>query len=60
MHLRRQGLAPEYYVTHSGVEVDFVIAGKDRSKRRLIQVCWEMSDPAAQKTGGERFIIGHE
>lgn len=49
MHLRRQGLAPEYYVTQSGVEVDFVIAGKDKSERQLIQVCWEMSDPATQK-----------
>jgi hypothetical protein len=47
--IRRQGLAPEYYVTQSGVEVDFVIPGKDKSERQLIQVCWEMSDPATQK-----------
>jgi predicted AAA+ superfamily ATPase len=42
-------LSAEYYVTESGVEVDFVIAGKDKSERQLIQVCWEMSDPATQK-----------
>jgi predicted AAA+ superfamily ATPase len=49
MHLRRQGLVPEYYVTQRGVEVDFVIIGKNKNEHQLIQVCWEMSDPATQK-----------
>jgi len=49
MHLRRQGLAPEYYVTRNGTEVDFVLVGKDRNERRLIQVCWDIHDPVTQK-----------
>jgi predicted AAA+ superfamily ATPase len=49
MHLRRQGLAPEYYVTKKGAEVDFVLAAEDRSERRLIQVCWDIHDPVTQK-----------
>jgi len=49
MHLRRQGLAPEYYVTKKGTEIDFILTAKDRSKRRLIQVCWDIHDPATQK-----------
>ena len=49
MHFRRQGLAPEYYVTKSGAEVDFVLAAEDISERRLIQVCWDIHDPDTQK-----------
>jgi predicted AAA+ superfamily ATPase len=49
MHLRRQGLAPDYYVTKNGAEVDFILTAKDRSERRLIQVCWDIHDPATQK-----------
>ena len=49
MHFRRNGLAPEYYVTKSGAEVDFVLAAEDRSERRLIQVCWDIHDPDTQK-----------
>jgi predicted AAA+ superfamily ATPase len=49
MHFRRQGLAPEYYVTENGAEVDFVLAGEQGTERRLIQVCWDIHDPATQK-----------
>ena len=49
MHFRRQGLAPEYYVTKNGAEVDFVLAEKDRGEHRLIQVCWDIHDPDTQK-----------
>ena len=49
MQLRRQGLAPEYYVTKNGAEVDFLIVGEDRSRRQLIQVCWDIHDPITQE-----------
>jgi predicted AAA+ superfamily ATPase len=49
MHFRRQGLAPEYYVTKNGAEVDFVLTAKDRSERQLVQVCWDIHDPVTQK-----------
>ncbi len=49
MHFRRLGLAPEYYVTKKGAEVDFVLAAKDRDEYRLIQVCWDIHDPDTQK-----------
>lgn len=43
LHLRRQGSSPEYYLTEDGAEVDFVIV-EDSRQRRLIQVCWDMSE----------------
>ncbi|MEA3471651.1 MAG: ATP-binding protein [Thermodesulfobacteriota bacterium] len=49
IHLRRQGLSPEYYVTKNGAEVDFVLAAEDKSERRLIQVCWDIHDPVTQR-----------
>ncbi|MDY6792875.1 MAG: ATP-binding protein [Thermodesulfobacteriota bacterium] len=49
MHFRRQGLAPEYYVTKNGVEVDYVLSAKDGDEYRLIQVCWDIHDPNTQK-----------
>ena len=49
MHFRRQGLAPEYYVTKNGAEVDFLLAAKDKNKHRLVQVCWDIHDPDTQK-----------
>lgn len=33
----------------SGAEVDFVLSGKDRSERRLIQVCWGIHDPVTKE-----------
>jgi len=48
MHFRGQGLAPEYYVTKNGAEVDFVLTAEDKSERRL-QVCWDIHDPVTQK-----------
>ncbi|MCJ7684101.1 MAG: DUF4143 domain-containing protein [Desulfobacteraceae bacterium] len=49
MHLRRKGLSPEYYVAKNGTEVDFVLTGEDDGQRRLIQVCWNLQDPASRK-----------
>jgi len=49
MHLRRQGLAPDYYVTKNGNEVDFILAVEGRREHRLIQVCWNIHDPVARK-----------
>jgi len=49
MHLRRKGLSPGYYVAGSGSEVDFVLTGEDGGRRLLIQVCWDLQDPATRK-----------
>lgn len=49
MHLRRQGKAPEYYITKSGAEVDFVIPGDRGQPLELIQVCWSMDSPETRK-----------
>ncbi|MEN8150292.1 MAG: ATP-binding protein [Planctomycetota bacterium] len=45
LHLRRSGHRPEYYLTKSGREVDFVVTPEGRGARRLIQVCWDLADP---------------
>jgi uncharacterized protein len=42
MHLRRQGMRPEYYITQTGSEVDFVVLPDDGGERQLIQVCWDL------------------
>jgi predicted AAA+ superfamily ATPase len=44
LHLRRRQLAPQYYLTQEGREVDFVLSGESRAERRLIQVCWSLED----------------
>jgi hypothetical protein len=44
LHLRRQGLHPEYYVTRSGAEVDFVWRTDPKSSTQLVQVCWSLRD----------------
>ena len=44
LHLRRSGCQVEYYITGSGAEVDFVVLPRSRGGRRLIQVCWDLSD----------------
>ena len=49
MHLRRQGKAPEYYITKSGAEVDFVIPRDRGQPPELIQVCWSMDSPETRK-----------
>ena len=49
MHLRRQGYAPEYYVTADGGEVDFVVNPLYRKGRQLIQACWELSDDQTRR-----------
>lgn len=48
MHLRRAGCRVEYYLTGGGGEVDFVVLPEGRTGRRLIQVCWDLSDPATR------------
>ena len=45
LHLRRQGLHPEYYVTHTGAEIDFVWRSDPKSPAQLVQVCWSLKDP---------------
>ena len=49
MHLRRKGFEPGYYVASSGNEVDFVLPEEEGSQHRLIQVCWDLQDPATRK-----------
>jgi predicted AAA+ superfamily ATPase len=49
MHFRREGLRPEYYITKSGAEVDFVVASEGKRERQLIQVCWDIHDPDTKK-----------
>ncbi len=48
LELRRQGLAPEYYFTQSGLEVDFVLPESRENQCRLIQVCWTLRDTATR------------
>lgn len=49
MHLRAQGLSPEYYITSAGAEIDFVLPAQHGRKRHLIQVCWNLDDPTTRK-----------
>lgn len=49
LHLRRQGLRPEYYLTRSGSEVDFVWRSDPRAPARLVQVCWSLRDPRVRE-----------
>lgn len=45
LHLRGRGIRPEYYVTRSGFEVDFVVIQDRGAKGTLIQSCWSLEDP---------------
>lgn len=45
LDLRRSGHSINYYLTKSGKEVDFVARSID-GKTRLIQACFDMSDPS--------------
>ncbi len=49
MGLRAQGVAPEYYMTHAGTEIDFVLPALQPSMRQLIQVCWSVADPMTRQ-----------
>jgi predicted AAA+ superfamily ATPase len=49
MHLRAQGLTPEYYITPAGAEIDFVLPAQHDRQRQLIQVCWSLDDPTTRK-----------
>jgi predicted AAA+ superfamily ATPase len=48
LDLRRAGKKIFYYLTKSGYEIDFVTQSLD-GKKELIQVVWDMSDPATRK-----------
>jgi hypothetical protein len=54
LHLRDQGVIPNYVVTRSGSEVDFLVPARRSGDRRLIQACWTLED----KTTREREIEG--
>lgn len=49
MHLRVQGLSPEYYLTKDGHEVDFVVPSPRGGSPSLHQVCWDMSQESARQ-----------
>jgi hypothetical protein len=44
MHLRRQGIMPEYHLSKDGEETDFVVQKTGEKGRQLIQVCWSLQD----------------
>lgn len=48
LDLRRQGKDIYYYNTQNGYEIDFVTVDRE-GKRELIQVTWDMSDPATSE-----------
>jgi predicted AAA+ superfamily ATPase len=45
MHLRRNGFEVEYVLTEKGYETDFFARHPTTGGTKLIQVCWDMSDP---------------
>ena len=45
LQLRRQGFQVEYVITSDGSEVDFIAFHPMQNDYRLIQVCFDMSDP---------------
>jgi predicted AAA+ superfamily ATPase len=49
MHLRHHGLAPDYYVTRGGAEIDFIYHALPEDEARLVQVCWDIGDPQTRK-----------
>jgi predicted AAA+ superfamily ATPase len=49
LHLRREGWAPEYFVSDTGTEVDFVLPDRKGTEKRLIQACWSLADTATRK-----------
>ncbi|OGV73117.1 MAG: hypothetical protein A3K19_19845 [Lentisphaerae bacterium RIFOXYB12_FULL_65_16] len=46
--LRRQGFQPDYYVTGTGHEVDFVYLDHD-GQRQLVQACWTVEAAATRQ-----------
>jgi predicted AAA+ superfamily ATPase len=49
MHLRRQGMRPEYYITQTGSEVDSVVLPDDGGERQLIRVCCDLDQPQTRQ-----------
>jgi predicted AAA+ superfamily ATPase len=49
IHLRRQGWRPEYVITESGSEVDFLLPARRAADRRLVQVCWTLEDEGTRR-----------
>lgn len=47
--LRRVHPEVRYYKTRAGHEVDFVVPGEGRGRRRLVQVCETLADPQTRK-----------
>lgn len=47
LHLRRNGVMPDYCVTGSGREVDFVYHATEG--RRLLQVCWSLNGASVRE-----------
>jgi len=56
MHLRRHGLAPAYYVTGTGTEVDFVFHDPP-DEPHLVQVCWDLSDPKTREREVQGLVV---
>jgi predicted AAA+ superfamily ATPase len=42
-------MRPEYYITQTGSEVDFVVLPDDGGERQLIQVCWDLNQPQTRQ-----------
>jgi predicted AAA+ superfamily ATPase len=42
-------MRPEYYITQTGSEVDFVVLPEDGGERQLIQVCWDLDQPQTRQ-----------
>ena len=49
MHIRRSGLKPEYFVSKGGLEIDFILPRGKIKNGRLVQVCWDISDPLTRE-----------
>jgi predicted AAA+ superfamily ATPase len=42
-------MVPEYYLTQTGSEVDFVVRPDTGGERQLIQVCWDLDQPQTRQ-----------
>lgn len=60
MHLRRQGLKPEYYLTEKGGEIDFVLPKGSLENGRLVQVCWNIGQKQTREREIQALLAGME